>query len=74
MTNKLNFKKFFILFLIIQPFLDCYLLYSDKVIDFIGFSPTTIIRMIVIAIYALLIYITSNKGRKLITIYMVVYV
>ena len=72
MTNKLNFKKFFILFLIIQPFLDCYLLYSDKVIDFIGFSPTTIIRMIVIAIYALLIYITSNKGRKLITIYMVV--
>ena len=41
--NKLElFKKIFLIFLIFQPFLDCYLLYSKKVIDFVGFSPTTI--------------------------------
>lgn len=71
MNKKLNLKSFFILFLIIQPFLDCYLLYSDKVIDFVGFSPTTIIRMLVIAFYTVIVYLTSNKGRKAFTIYVI---
>ena len=68
-TKKNIIKNFFLFFLILQPFLDCYLLYSDKVIDFFGFSPTTILRILVIAIYALYIYISNKKSRKYITIY-----
>ena len=71
MSKKLNFKTFFMLFLIMQPFLDCYLLYNDEVIDFIGFSPTTIIRMLVIGVYAGIIFLTSRKGRKIFTGYIV---
>lgn len=68
--NKLElFKKIFLIFLIFQPFLDCYLLYSDKVIDFVGFSPTTIIRILVIGIYSVIVYIKNKDTRKLITIY-----
>lgn len=62
-------KKIFLFFLILQPFLDCYLLYSDEVIGFFGFSPTTIIRMLIIGIYAIYVYITNKKSRKPITIY-----
>ena len=71
MKKIFNFKTFFMLFMIIQPFLDCYLLYSDKVINTIGFSPTTIIRMLIIGIYTIIIYLTSKKGRKVFTIYII---
>ena len=57
-------KNFFLFFLIFQPFLDCYLLYSDVVINFFGFSPTTILRILVIVIYALYIYLSNKKSRK----------
>lgn len=62
-------KKFFLFFLIFQPFLDCYLLYSDEVINFFGFSPTTILRILVIGIYSIYIYLSNKKSRKVITIY-----
>ena len=65
-------KKFFLFFLIFQPFLDCYLLYSDEVINFFGFSPTTILRIAIIGIYALYIYLSNKKSRKAITIYGVI--
>lgn len=63
------FRNFFLMFLIFQPFLDCYLLYSDEVINFFGFSPTTIIRLIIIGLYVLITYIKDNKTKKYITIY-----
>ena len=72
MKQKQTFKYFFLFFLILQPFLDCYLLYSDPVINFFGFSPTTIIRMIVIGIYCIITYLTSKRGRNLMTCYLIV--
>lgn len=63
------FRNFFLIFLIFQPFLDCHLLYSDEVINFFGFSPTTILRIIIIAIYSLVVFIKKKNTRKTITIY-----
>lgn len=81
MTKKQGFKLFFLVFLILQPIFDSYYLYSDKVINFLGFSPTTIIRVIIVAIYCFVIFIKKdNKSRKfefvtigLITIYFLVH-
>jgi len=50
--------KLFMIFLIMQPILDIYLLYTKKVIDFIGFSPATIIRILFVTI---LFMITFSK-------------
>jgi len=64
---KLNYgvlKKFFCAFIIIQPLLDYYLLYSDVVTDIFGFSPSTIIRAVVIFFSSFLIFITS-KDKKI---------
>ena len=50
--DKVQFKMLF-WFLILQPFLDCHLLYTEKVISLFGFSPTTIIRLLFIAFFSL---------------------
>lgn len=50
-------------FLILQPFLDCHLLYSEKVIALFGFSPTTIIRLLFIAGLSLLVF-CCDKSKK----------
>lgn len=56
-------------FLILQPFLDCHLLYSEKVIALFGFSPTTIIRLVFIACLALLVFLCDkSKKNKIILI------
>ena len=62
-----NIKKFlvvlFMLFMIMQPILDIFYLYKDSVIEIFKFSPSTIIRMIIMSI----LFITSFfcfKGKK----------
>ena len=69
MTKKLNFKNLFLIFLIVQPFLDCYILYKDFVINLFGFSPTTILRMVVIGIYFIFAFLNNTRGRKIISLY-----
>lgn len=75
MVDKLNdnrtLKKILLIFLAIQPILDCYLLYTDEVINFFHFSPTTIIRMIMIAFLFILIIFNKyyKENRKYIYIY-----
>ena len=73
--NKLKdntfLKKILLVFLIVQPILDCYLLYTDEIINFFHFSPTTIIRMLIIAfLFCILFFNKENKkNRKIIYIY-----
>ena len=51
MINKslINKMKYYllILFVVIQPILDIHYLYTEKVVNAIGFSPSTIIRIII---------------------------
>lgn len=67
--EKNSFKIFFLIFLILQPIFDSYYLYSDEVINLFGFSPTTIVRMIVVALCALIVFIKKDKKKKNILIF-----
>ena len=71
LTDEKLLKKILLIFLCIQPILDCYILYTDGVINFFHFSPTTIIRMLIIAfLFCLLFFNKKNKeNRKIIYIY-----
>lgn len=58
-------KRCFIIFLMMQPFLDCYILYSEGVTNFFHFSPTTIIRVLfVLSLFAIFFFVKSSKKEK----------
>ena len=63
LLTKENLAKLLMFFIIIQPILDIYILFQDNVINFIGFSPSTIIRVVTIAflLLSLLFIIKLNK-------------
>ena len=65
--NKQNIDKIkyylLILFIIIQPILDIHYLYTEKVVNIIGFSPSTIIRIAIVFILFLLTIVTL-KDKK----------
>ncbi len=69
--KKINTEKLLMIFMIIQPFLDFYLLYSEKITNIFRFSPTTIIRMcfIVFFLIYLLFKIKYNKKYVFIILY-----
>lgn len=69
--SQYKIKTILIIFMIIQPILDNYFLYSDEVIDFFGFSPTTILRIILLGLIGIYVYFQkeNSKSRKVITIY-----
>lgn len=71
LTDERLLKKILLIFLCIQPILDCYILYTDEVINFFHFSPTTILRMLIIAfLFCILFFNKENKkNRKIIYIY-----
>lgn len=71
LTDERFLKKILLIFLCIQPILDCYILYTDEVINFFHFSPTTILRMLIIAfLFCSLFFNKENKkNRKIIYIY-----
>ena len=56
-------KKILLIFLAIQPFLDCYLLYSEAVTSFFHFSPTTIIRFLIIGLIFVLVFWNKNNAK-----------
>ena len=64
-------KKLLLIFLVLQPFLDCYLLYTDEVMNIFHFSPTTIIRFLIIGFLFILVFFNKNnkETRKPILIY-----
>ena len=56
--------KALFIFLIIQPFLDFYLLYSEKVTRIFKFSPSTIIRIIFIFVFFIITIVNTKKDKK----------
>lgn len=60
--NK-NMIMVFIIFLILQPVLDIYLLFTDEVINIFKFSPATILRILIIS-FLFIILIFSEKNKK----------
>ncbi|MEG2985450.1 MAG: O-antigen ligase family protein, partial [Peptostreptococcaceae bacterium] len=65
--NKIKYYLL-ILFIIIQPILDIHYFYTEKVVNIIGFSPSTIIRIVVVFILALLTLITLRDKKIWVTI------
>lgn len=68
---KIYLKELLLVFMIIQPFFDSYILYSDEVIDFFGFSPTTILRILFVGFLGVFCFFDKDnkKTRKPLTIY-----
>lgn len=64
LKNQELLKKIFIIFLIIQPILDIYILFSDGVVDFFKFSPSTIIRIISIGLLMLMLLLSIKFNKK----------
>lgn len=66
-TNKMKYYLL-ILFVVIQPILDIHYLYTEKVVNAIGFSPSTIIRMIIVAVLCILTLLTLRDKKAWIII------
>lgn len=64
LKNKNLIKKIFIIFLIVQPLLDLKVLYSDQIMNIFRFSPSTIIRMLMVLLLFLLVYISKKHGKE----------
>ena len=68
MKNKLlkkeTLQKLLTIFMIIQPILDIYYLYTDKVISIFKLSPATIIRMLFMLVLFIIAYINNKKYNK----------
>ena len=71
--NKNNLKKILTIFILLQPLLDTYILFDEKVINIFKISPSTVIRLLfifIIAIFSLFV-IKSKKQWKWYIIYAV---
>lgn len=60
--NKRLIEKILIAFLALQPILDLYFLFDQEVVDFFGFSPSTIVRIGFVGVIGILfLFIIKNK-------------
>ena len=64
LLKKGTLQKLLIIFMTIQPLLDIYYLYTDKVISIFKLSPATIIRMIFLFILFIIAYINNKRYNK----------
>ena len=64
--NRINKLKYYLLllFIVIQPLLDIYYLYTDKVVNMFGFSPSTIIRVGITGLLVLLTLLTLKDKKS----------
>lgn len=63
LTDEKIWKKILIVYFILQPFLECYLLYNEKITSMFLFSPSTIIRIGIIGIlFLLILFHKTNKN------------
>lgn len=61
---KENLKKILIIFLLLQPLLDTYILFEEKAIEIFTISPSTIIRLICIFIIGIFSIVIIKSKRK----------
>lgn len=62
--NKEMIKKIFIVFLCIQPILDLDILYEKSVVDFLKFSPSTIVRFLMVFLLLFLVFVNKQNWKK----------
>ena len=55
---------FLMIFIMIQPLLDCYQLYTDEIRSIFGFSPTTIIRGVFVGIFMIYVLFKTKYNKK----------
>ena len=55
---------FLMIFIMIQPLLDCYQLYTDEIRSIFGFSPTTIIRAVFVGIFMIYVLFKTKYNKK----------
>ena len=64
--NKELIEKIVLFFLMLQPILDLYFLFDKDVVDFLGFSPSTIIRIAFVGLIGVLfLFVFNNKKEML---------
>lgn len=69
LQDKTLLKNILLIFLLVQPFLDFYLLYEEPIISWFKFSPSTIIRVLSISIlFGIVFFNNSRKKGKIIII------
>ena len=61
-------KKIFVVFILIQPFLDIYFLYTDTVMNVFKFSPSTLIRFVVIGVLFVYMIFKYRKDKKILPV------
>lgn len=61
-------KKIFIVFVLIQPFLDVYFLYTDQVVSIFKFSPSTLIRFSIIGVMFIYMLFKYRKSKKILPV------
>ena len=67
LCTKENLFKVLMLFLVLQPILDTYVLFDEKTINLFGISPSTVIRLIFIFIIGFIfIFVIKSKRQWLI--------
>lgn len=64
MIKKLNLEKCLMFFILIQPVLDFYILYSEKITSLFKFSPTTIIRIAFVLIFTIYLIFKIKYSKK----------
>lgn len=76
MLNKIQKKIPFVIsfFIIIQPLLDLYFFYNEKVVDLLGFSPSTIIRIAFIMFLGLFTFFNDKTKNKIIVLIYFIFV
>lgn len=57
-------RNAFILFLCIQPLLDLDILYSEEIVNIFNFSPSTIIRLVMVFLLFIILFISNRKMKK----------
>lgn len=62
--GRVNLKNILLIFMVLQPFFDSYILYSDEVINFFGFSPTTILRFLLVGLIFVYLFINKFKSKE----------
>lgn len=55
---------FLMIFIMIQPLLDCYQLYTDEIRSIFGFSPTTIIRGVFVGVFIIYILFKTKYNKR----------
>lgn len=58
-----------IILIVLQPILDTFYLYTDEVVNLLGFSPATIIRVLLVGVLFLFAFFTSKWEKKWIALY-----